>query len=148
MPIECSPYGYHWELVHRESGEVVNSGFVRGLRKTDWPDPMKGFTYRYTELYAQTEDSMEQRALETAMGMRGYRGSPAEREDREAGLFVGGQCQWLAMGPDDTDYPVATITAIDVDSDGDPWFELEFGDGPDGHKPVRVERDDIRPLPT
>ena len=43
------PYGYHWEIVHDKSGDVVNSGFTR----TD-PPPVgpiqnpKGFTMRVT----------------------------------------------------------------------------------------------------
>ena len=67
--------------------------------------------------------------------MSGYSGSPAERYDRAVGIKPGGRCMWLVEpGPLE-----ATITEIDIDKDGDPWFSLEFRD----HKPVRVERTEI-----
>lgn len=80
---------------------------------------------------------MNQRHWETSMGMRGYRGSPAEREDRAAGLVVGGRCQWKAQGD-----PVATIKRIEIDSDGDPRFHLTFDDD---HKDVTAFREEIAP---
>jgi hypothetical protein len=82
---------------------------------------------------------MTQAAWERAMGMAGYIGSPAASEDRRLGIKIGGQCRWLV-----TPRPlIGTITAIDIDSDGDPWFHLTF-DG--DHKDVRVERSEIAPL--
>lgn len=82
---------------------------------------------------------MNQQAWESAMGMRGYSGSPAERYDRAAGLKVGGQCWWLVEpGP-----LKATITDIRMDEDGDPWFSLTFNGG---HKDVEVEREEIAEL--
>lgn len=75
---------------------------------------------------------------ELAMGMRGYRGSPAEKEDRSLGLVVGGKCRLNADGR-----PVGVIDHIEVDNDGDPWFHLSFSAT---DKPVRVERDEVLPL--
>ncbi len=34
----------------------------------------------------------------------------------------------------------ATITAVNIDHDGDPWFDLEFDCD---HNPVRVDRSDL-----
>lgn len=73
------------------------------------------------------------------MGMRGYRGSPAEAEDRKLGIRVGGTCRWLAEGA-----PLAKIDRIEIDNDGDPWFHLSFPETED--KPIRVERSEIIPL--
>lgn len=47
--VDSVPYGFHWEIVHDISGDVVNSGFTR----TDPPPagPLKnpkGFTMRVT----------------------------------------------------------------------------------------------------
>lgn len=86
-----------------------------------------------------------QTAFETAMGMRGYSGSPAQKEDRENGIKVGGICNWLAEDPSKPGVmPVARITAIEI-IDGDPWFDLTLiGDDSD-HKPLCVEREEITP---
>jgi hypothetical protein len=67
--------------------------------------------------------------------MRGYRGSPAEREDRDAGIKQGGKA-WLRGDP-----PVlATIDRVEVDGDGDPVFHLSFAGG---REPARARRDEI-----
>lgn len=47
--VKAVPYGYHWEVVHESSGEVVNSGFTQ----TDPPNAgplsdLKGFSVRVT----------------------------------------------------------------------------------------------------
>lgn len=82
-------------------------------------------------------------AFVRALGMADYRGSPAEREDREAGIKIGGRVRWL-VEPE----LIGTITAIEIDEDGDPWFYLTFDDKSedDWHKDVRVERSDIAPM--
>lgn len=73
--------------------------------------------------------------LDTAMGLRGYRGSPAEREDRALGIKTGGRARWLVTPP-----ITGTITRVEVDADGEPWFHLTF---PTNDKDVRVARTDI-----
>lgn len=89
---------------------------------------------------------MNQKAWETAMGMRGYSGSPAEKQDREAGIKVGGICNWLAEDPSKPGImPTARITLIEVDSDGDPLFTLSFVGEDSDHKDVCVEREAIKP---
>lgn len=75
--------------------------------------------------------------LDAITGRGGYRGSPAEREDRALGIKVGGRARWLVTG----DPLTGTITKIEIDADGDPWFHLAFPDS--GHKDVRVGRSDI-----
>lgn len=77
------------------------------------------------------------------MGMRGYLGSPAEREDRGQGIKVGGRVRWLATSAFEPDELIGTITEIEIDDDGDPWFHLTF-DG--DHKDVRVEHSEIAAL--
>jgi hypothetical protein len=72
------------------------------------------------------------------MGMRGYLGSPAAREDRAMGIKVGGRVRWHVAPT-----LVGTITKIEIDRDGDPWFHLTFDSN---HKDVRVERSEIVPL--
>ncbi len=74
------------------------------------------------------------------MGMHGYKGSAAEREDRKAGLKEGGCCVWLAQRE-----PVGLITSIDLDQDGNPVFTLVFDERTD-HKLVEARREEIRPL--
>ena len=69
------------------------------------------------------------------MGMRGYRGSPAENCDRAAGIKVGGECMWLVH----PEPKRAKIIDLRVDEDGDPIFTLSFDD----HKDVDVEREEI-----
>lgn len=76
-------------------------------------------------------------SIKTAMGSGGYRGSPAEAEDREEGIKLNGYVVWLATGD-----PVGKITAIDIDADGDPVFTLEFASD---DKPVHAYRDEIKP---
>ncbi len=79
-------------------------------------------------------------SLDTAFGAGRYHGSPAELDDRREGIKTGGRVLWkVTPGPLE-----ATITGIETDEDGDPWFHLTF-DG-DAHKDVRVERDEIMPL--
>lgn len=80
-------------------------------------------------------------AWERATGMRGYRGSPAEQEDREFGIKPGGRVHWLVLPCD----LIGTITEVEIDDDGDPWFHLTFDDDV-GHKDVRVERSEIAPF--
>jgi hypothetical protein len=82
---------------------------------------------------------MSQAAWERAMGMRGYVGSPAAAEDRAMGVKIGARVRWLVTGPE----MIGTITAIECDGDGDPWFTLTFDND---HKDVRVERSEIAPL--
>ena len=72
------------------------------------------------------------------MGMRGYRGSPAEREDRAEGIKVGGQVRWLVWPKE----LVGIIRKIEFDADGDPWFHLTF----ENHKDIRAEWSEIAPL--
>ena len=90
------------------------------------------------------------------MGMRGYRGSPAEREDRAAGIKVGGKVQWGVPG----DAIPATILELKIDEHGDPRFTLTFDDndvqdyfkskGQEGlhecHKDITVDREEIFPM--
>ena len=84
---------------------------------------------------------MTQVAWERAMGMRGYLGSPAEKEDRARGIKVGGRIQWCGY--------LGAITLIEVDSDGDPWAHLTFDETNDedlNHKDVRVELHEVTPV--
>lgn len=71
-------------------------------------------------------------------GSNGYRGSPAEKEDRQEGIKVGGRVRWLVTGP----ALVGTIDQIEIDDAGAPWFHLTFEEN---HKPVRVDRAAIAP---
>jgi hypothetical protein len=71
-----------------------------------------------------------------AMGMGGYRGSPAEQDDRAQGIKVGGRAYWnVAPGP-----LKANIIALHEDAEGDPWFSLSFDSD---HKDVRVRRSEL-----
>ncbi len=81
---------------------------------------------------------MSQRAWEAAMGMRTYRGSPAEAEDRAAGIKVGGLCYWQAEG-----CPPALINRVELDDDGEPLYHLSFPWTDD--KPVIAMREEISP---
>ena len=104
---------------------------------------------------------MNQQAWETAMGMGGYRGSPAERDDRKQGIVIGGRVMWGVLG----DAIPATITAITIDEAGDPRFTLTIEDADyqkyvapfsqhlaeaelkdEWHKDITVDRDEIFPL--
>lgn len=89
----------------------------------------------------QRQEHLRQTAFERAMGMRGYRGSPAEREDRAAGIKPGGRVRYLCEPSDMT----GTIVAVRIDDDGDPQFEIEF-DAEYEHKNMIVEREGIKPL--
>lgn len=44
------PYGWHCQLVHDESGEVVNENFFRDA-PIEGPCRLKGYTWRATALY-------------------------------------------------------------------------------------------------
>lgn len=100
---------------------------------------------------------MNQQAWERAIGMRGYSGSPAEREDRSAGIKVGGKVQWGIPG----DAVLSTIKKIAIDEQGDPRFTLTIDDGDyqsylrskgredvrnECHKDITVDREEIFPL--
>ena len=78
---------------------------------------------------------MTQEAWERAMGMSGYRGSPAEKNDRKDGIKVGGTVEWRVW-PENL---VGKITEMKIDEDGDPWFLLQF----DEHKDVWAQREEI-----
>ena len=59
-----------------------------------------------------------------------------QKRERPHGLVAGDLCRWNAQG-----FPVARITCIHVDANGDTWFDLSFK----GDKPVRVEADEVLP---
>lgn len=79
---------------------------------------------------------MSQQAWERAMGMRGYRGSGAEMDDRQEGIKVGGSAYLKEPSVK------GAITALRIDDAGDPHFTLEFPNG--DHETVEVPREDLR----
>lgn len=81
-------------------------------------------------------------AWETAMGMGGYRGSPAEADDRTQDIKVGGKCAWKAEG-----FPIADIVGFRQDDAGDPQFELQFVGEFADHKNVWADRNELIALP-
>jgi hypothetical protein len=79
---------------------------------------------------------MSQQIWERMMGMGGYRGSPAEREDRAEGIKADGEAYVKGLDLK------GRITGMTIGDDGEPKFTLEFED--QGHGPVTVGREDLR----
>lgn len=58
------PFGYYWEILHKESGEVINSGFSKIDRtvatkfpfptvESEVPTSIEGFVLQNTPLYKE-----------------------------------------------------------------------------------------------
>lgn len=60
MTAPRKPFGYFWEIVHDQSGEVVNSGFSQKPMKPLANSGIAGFRRRVTELDYFVGDDMKE----------------------------------------------------------------------------------------